>query len=313
MRTPRFRDALLACAIALAIPGCGRRVDERTRQGYDLVVAGKIDEAIALANSILADNANHVGALNVLGLALYKSGDIQGSMVPLQKAIEIDPRFPEAHFNLGNAYNALKRTKEAEAEFAAAVEAQDKFVLARYNLGKIYEGSGRVDQALAQYRRVVDLDPQFVYAHMDLGKILEESGDFPGAIASYERALELQPTIKELRVRLGNSYFKSQEADAMRRAEEQYRTAVGIDSTYVDALYSLAVVLTSESRGDEAVPWFRRALLASGPDADTQVTRQIRQYFKQSAIPEEGSIEPLPPAAPKPAPPDSAAPGATTS
>ncbi len=307
-----LREILVAAALVAAAAGCGRRADEKTRAGYDLVVAGKIDEAIALANSVLADDPKNVGALNVVGLALYKSGDLAGAVEPLKKALEIDPRYPEARFNLGNVYQALKRPQEAEAEFAAAVEAQDKFVLARYNLGKIYQETGRIDQALAQYRRVADLDPQFVYAHMDLGQILEDSGDFPGAVASYTRALELQPTIKELRVRLGNAHFKSGTAEGLRLAEEQYRSAVGIDSLYVDALYSLGVILASEDRPLEAAPWFRRALIVSGPNADTQVTRQIRKYFAQVGIPEEGPTDPLAPgsAGTLPAPADSAAPSA---
>lgn len=296
MRMPRLREIALAAAFLALAAGCGRKVDSKTKEGYELVTAGKLDEAIALANSVLADHPQDTGALNVLGLALYKSGDLPAAAATFQKALEIDPKHPEVHFNLGNVYLATKRLQEAEKEYDAAIAAQDKFVLARYNLGKVYEQTGRVDQALSQYRRAVDLDPQFFPAHMDIGKILETSGDIDGAIASYKRALELQPTIKELRVRLGNSYFKKGGPENMKLAEQEYRAAAGIDSTYVDALYSMGVVVTGEGREAEGATWFRRALRASGEGADNEVTRIIRRYFKEKGIPEEGPTGELPPA-----------------
>ena len=230
MRMPRLREIALAVAFLTLAAGCGRKVDSKTKEGYDLVTAGKLDEAIALANSVLADDPQHTGALNVLGLALYKSGDMPAAMGTFQKALEIDPKHPEVHFNLGNVYLTLKRFPEAEKEYDAAVEAEDKFVLARYNLGKVYEQTGRVDQALTQYRRTVDLDPQFFPGYMDIGRILETSGDIDGSITNYKRALELQPAIKELRVRLGNSYMKKGGPENLKLAEEEYRAAAGIDS-----------------------------------------------------------------------------------
>ncbi len=288
MRKLTLRDFAAGLAVLVAVAGCGRKVDQKTREGYDLVVAGKLEEATALVTAVLADDPKNTGALNVLGLARYKAGDFEGAIGPFQQALQVDPRHPEVHFNLGNVYQAMDRMQEAETEFAAAVEAQDKFVLARYNLGKIYESSGRTDQALAQYRRCTDLDPQFIFGFMDAGRVLEETGDFEGAITNYKRAIELQPALKELRVHLGNCYFQSQKPEAFERAEEEYRAAIGIDENYVDALYSMGVLLTGVGRAEEGATWFRRAILASGPDADTGITQQIRKYFAASGIPEQG-------------------------
>jgi tetratricopeptide (TPR) repeat protein len=187
-------------------------------------------------------------------------------------------------------YHAQNRLQDAEVAFAAAVEAEDKFVLARYNLGKIYEATGRVDQALAQYRRCIDLDNQFIFGFMEIGRILEDSGDFEGAIANYKRAIEMQPAVKELRVHLGNSYFQSGRPDAIPLAEAEYRAAVGIDENYVDALYSMGVVMMAAAREPVGAVWFRRALVASGPDADNAITQQIRKYFAASGVPEDGPL-----------------------
>jgi tetratricopeptide (TPR) repeat protein len=284
----KFRSAVLVTTVVvsavavLSLAGCGRKSDPRVQQGYDLVVAGNVDEAIASMNAILADEPEHAGARNVLGLALYKTGDIEGAVEQYRMAIHADPRHPEAHFNLGNALRRLDRTNEAEAEFVEAIRHQKDFVLAHYNLGKIYEKSGRIEPAETEYRKAIDYDPQFTFAYVDLGKILYDRGDFSAAVQNFARALELDPTYKEVRVYLGNAYMQSGVENGLTLAENEYRAAVGIDPEFLDAVYSLGISLAAQSRRDEAIEWFEKAsVLLQDQPADHPMRRQIRQYFEQ--------------------------------
>lgn len=274
-------ELLLFPLLLLLVAGCGRRVDPRAAEGYELVKQGKTDEAVAFVNAILADEPENAQIRNILGLALYKSGDAEGSVEQYLRALEDDPGFPEAHFNLGNSLQVLGRVEEAEAQFSEAVRLQKKFVLARYNLGKIRENSGRTDEALAEYRRCVKDDPQFTPAFLDLGLILAASGDVDAAIPNFERVLELDPTFKQVRVHLGNAYLRSEREGGARLAENEFRAAVGIDPTYLDAVYSLGVALISQSRTDEAIEWFEKALEISAATPDHPIHRKIRAYFEE--------------------------------
>ena len=288
---PTFRNPVLILTLALVIAGCGRRVDPRIQEGYDLVVAGKVDEAVAFMNSVLADDPDNAGAHNVIGMALYKMGDMEGSIERYRQALALDPKLAEAHFNLGNSFRVLNRLNEAEAEFAAAIRLDKKFVLAHHNLGILYEQSGRLDQAMAQYRKTIDYDPQYTFGYVDLGKLLYAAGDTPGAIANFSRALELDPGYKEVRVYLGNAYFRSGQPDAVELAENEYRAAVGLDPDYVEALYSLGIVLVSQQRTDEAEEWFDRVLELTKDDPENQMAAKIREYYGTTADPESESPE----------------------
>ncbi|MEZ5066770.1 MAG: tetratricopeptide repeat protein [bacterium] len=262
--------------------GCSKKIDPRLQEGYDLVVANKIDEAVALANALLADDPKNAEARNLLGLALYKSGDAEGSVREYRQALDIDPSYAEAHFNLGNSFKLLERPADAEKEFLESIRLQKKFVLAHYNLGVLYQDSGRIDPAVAEYERCIEYDPQFYFAYVALGNIRYQQGDFEGAITNLSRSLELDPTAKQLRVVLGNAYMQSGRADGVQLAENEYRAAAGIDSEYLDAVYSVGVALAAQNRNEEAKEWFVKAreLSADNPKKDA-MRQQIARFFEQ--------------------------------
>ena len=302
MRTRRLPDWLsfVLAFLLVAGTGCARRVDPKIQEGYDLVVANKIDQAVALANEILGKNPKSAPARNLMGLALYKQGDAEGSVEQYKRALEIDPKYAEAHFNLGNAYQRLaeaesdpaqarQRLQDAESSFAAAARNQKKFVLAHYNLASIYAGTGRPDQAIAELRQCTKYDPQYFPAFVLMGKLMYERRDFEGAIQNLTRFTELSPASPQPRVLLGNAYLQSGREDALVRAEESFRAAVGIDSTYIDAIYSVAVALASQNKNEEAAPWFRRAVrLSEGRNDKGPIVKQANDFFARTGLPPVG-------------------------
>lgn len=277
MRKPL--ETLLLIALILCAAGCGRRVDPRAQEGYDLVVANKIDQAIAFANAILADEPDNAQIRNVLGLALYKSGDAEGSIEQYLEALEDDPKFAEGWFNLGNSYKMLGRTQEAEGAFRKAIEFQKKFDVARLNLGIIYRDTGRPDLALEQWKQAVKDNDQFDLAYVELGLLAAEQNDLETAIPAFERVLELRPTAKEVRIHLGNAYLRSGREGSAKLAENEYRAAVAIDPDYVDGVYSLGVVLAAQERLDEALVQFDKAWRLTADVADHPIHKKIQEYF----------------------------------
>jgi tetratricopeptide (TPR) repeat protein len=58
----------------------------------------------------------------LLAVALRSKGDIEGAIQSCKTAIELDPRFDEAYYNLGIYYAMLERTDDSQRAFSAAVE-----------------------------------------------------------------------------------------------------------------------------------------------------------------------------------------------
>jgi tetratricopeptide (TPR) repeat protein len=57
-----------------------------------------------------------------LAVVLHAKGDLEGAIDSCKKALELDPNYDEAFFNLGVYYHLLKRNDEARKVFAKAVE-----------------------------------------------------------------------------------------------------------------------------------------------------------------------------------------------
>lgn len=290
---PRLRNAVVIL-LAVALAGCGRRIDPRAQEAYDLVVQGSLDQAVAFVNSILADEPDNAQVRNVLGLALYKAGDAEASIEQYLEALEDDPEYAEAYFNLGNSYEVLGRIPEAEQAFASAVQRNKKFDVARLNLGLIYKQTGRPDEALEQWTAAVEANDQFDLGFLQIGLLEAERGDQEGAIASFSRVLELKPTAKTVRVHLGNAYLRSGRDGAPQLAENEFRAAVGIDPEYVDGLYSLGVALATQERQEEAIREFEKVWNITAETPDDPIHQRIAAYFDQIGY------KPPPPAKPAP-------------
>jgi tetratricopeptide (TPR) repeat protein len=278
----RRAAALLVLAAVFAVDGCGRRVDPRAQEGYDLVVKNEIDQAVAFANSILADEPDNAQIRNVLGLALYKSGDAEGSIEQYLEALEDDPGFPECWFNLGNSYKVLGRLQEAEGAFEKAVDLQKRFDVARLNLGIIYRDTGRPEEALEQWRQAVKDNDRFDLAFLEIGLLESERNNPDAAIPAFERVLELKPTAKQVRVHLGNAYLRSGREGGLRLAENEYRAAVGIDPDYVDGLYSLAVSLAAQEKHEEALATFEKVWHLTADSPEHPIHQRIQEYFDKA-------------------------------
>ena len=83
-----------------------------------------------------------------------------------RKAIVLKPDFAEAHYNLGNLLQELRRFEEAEASYRKAISFKQNFALAHNNLGNTLEELGRFKEAEECYRQAtILLQPDDFKAH----------------------------------------------------------------------------------------------------------------------------------------------------
>ncbi|MCU0691063.1 MAG: tetratricopeptide repeat protein, partial [Polyangiaceae bacterium] len=77
-----------------------------------------------------------------------------------RRALDIDPKQAEAHYNLG--YLMLERGDPSTAVtfFQAAIAADPSFADAHFNLAMAYEHLGNVQSARPYWRRYVELEPR---------------------------------------------------------------------------------------------------------------------------------------------------------
>ncbi|MGH9898773.1 MAG: tetratricopeptide repeat protein [Pyrinomonadaceae bacterium] len=111
----------------------------------------------------------------------------------LQKALEIDPKLPQANFLLGEM--AIYR-----AEVALGIELLRKeialnpaFAMAYYRLGEAYTRQLKWDEAIAPLQKSIWLNPFFSGPYIVLGKTYLKKGELLNAEGMIRRALNMDP------------------------------------------------------------------------------------------------------------------------
>lgn len=153
----------------------------------------------------------------------YEQGKLDHAIASYQKALQLEPNFPEAYNNLGNALREAGRPEEAIACYTACIQLQysragvaggmpvvangratgispaaaQRLSVAYNNLGGILKMTGQALAAIACYEQVALLQPDSPEAHANLASAYKDAARHDAAIASYKRALALRPDFPE--------------------------------------------------------------------------------------------------------------------
>ena len=136
-------------------------------------------------------------------IARENDGDVAVARACYEKALEIDPRFDLALYNLGASYISRKEKNYAKAReyYLKVLKVNPDYKEACYAIGMTYGYEDNYAVAKIWMEKAIALDPGFLTAHKFLGVVLGEMKDYAGAIASYETALHLDPTNADIYVR----------------------------------------------------------------------------------------------------------------
>jgi len=105
-----------------------------------------------------------------------QKGDVAGAVDDLNRAIQLDPQFAGAHYNLGAAFWFGGQRVKALTELKEAVRLDPTFVQAYLFLGMASKESGDHDAALNSLHNAIALSPNLFPAYIDQGVVLLRMG-----------------------------------------------------------------------------------------------------------------------------------------
>src|SRR6202047_4521486 len=191
------------------------------------------------------------------------ANNFEAALAPLQKFIADKPDLAFAHFQLGYAYTALKRSDEARPEYERAIALDPKMSEAYLNLGILLLDKQQYSAAIVPLSKAVELLPAQSRPRSLLAVAQDRSGDQEGAARSFEGVLHLDPNdftanhyLGELDLRRGKPA----------EAEMRFRHAVEIRPDAPEALQGLARSLEAQSK-PEAADAYRKYLVAEPGDS----------------------------------------------
>lgn len=150
------------------------------------------------------------------GNTALKNGDFEKAKTEYKKALEINPNYKEAIFNLGNAYQQEARNIVG----TAATAADDK------SKKEVYQKAQKASKdAAAQYKKASEdlKDPDKINkAQYNLGNAELMSGDVDKSIDAYKEALRKVPTDDDARYNLAYAqHMKKKQQQQQKQNKDQ--------------------------------------------------------------------------------------------
>lgn len=261
------------------------------RQALGALQKGNLAEALRLSQLILLAEPRNFDALHIAALASYHAKDIPAALTFIQRALALRSDMPDAFNTHGLILRAQGRTADAASEFSRAVSLNGRSREAHYNLANSLQDMGRPAAALEHYDAAIRIDPAMVMAWNNRGMALrrlnrpEEAirsfeevikrnanfapayynkGDclaalqkYAEAVVAYDRAIALQPGFAEAHCNRANALMElGRPGDAL----PAYDRAIGLQPGFHQAHLSRGIALAALGRSEEALASFSTAV-----------------------------------------------------
>ena len=144
------------------------------------------------------------------GLIMLEQNDFHGATVAADRALGQNPFLTEAHNLKGLALARMGDLDGAMREFEL-VKADASYPtpeVAHFNIGRVFWERQACGEAVLHFRRALEINPSFWRAWYLLGDCQEMIGQKEQARQSYSKALELAPTETGPAYRLGFTCFQ---------------------------------------------------------------------------------------------------------
>jgi tetratricopeptide (TPR) repeat protein len=135
----------------------------------------------------------------------YLNSDPARAKVALLHALELQPAFPEAFYDLGVIEQGRKNWDLALAYYQRAIDQQPDYWPAWNNMGNTFFTMGQQTRAVDCFDRTLRLNPDYWPAQYNIAIVHYLSGRFSEAVPKLRTVLDWQPDFREARYLLAKS------------------------------------------------------------------------------------------------------------
>ena len=153
-----------------------------------------------------------------------------------EEALKPSPTELEAVKELNKATELMLKNdyKEAIVFLKKAIDLNPEFSEAYYNLGVSYERLGKHKDAIEMLKKTIELSPDDPNAYYALGYAYYQKKKYKKAIDAFEHTVSIQPNNAFAFQKLGFSYLKVGKKD---KAHEQQKILEKLDRQLAEELY----------------------------------------------------------------------------
>lgn len=232
--------------------------------------AGELAQAEALYRQILATSPRNLGALHLLGVIACQTAQPARALEWIDRAIQVDPTFADAHINRGGALHSLGQYQAAIESYDTAIRLNPANADTHYNRGNALHALHQFQAAVESFDRAIQLKPSFADAWNNRGNSMLSLRQFAEAVASYDHAVQLNPRHAEAFHNRGSALNILQQYPA---AIASYDQALQLNPAYADAWNNRGAALHVLLDHQAAIASFDQALRLNPNHADAHNNR----------------------------------------
>jgi serine/threonine-protein kinase len=158
----------------------------------------------------------------LLGLINSGTGKYESAIENFENALQLDPKFTNAHLGIAGAYNAMGENEKAVETYQKIIEQKPEFWMGYKDLGIHYLTLGEIDNAITNFEKVTQITPQNSTAYSNLGIAYYYKGDTEKAKEMFVQSLEIEESALTAN-NLAGMYFSE---NSFEKAAEMYEIAL---------------------------------------------------------------------------------------
>ena len=162
-------------------------------RGIELAGKGKLTEALALFDKVLASRPEFWKAHINAGVALLENGRLDEATDRFNKALQLNAKSSDAHANLGAVLLQKDQLDEAMTHLGEAIKLEPDHMDAQANMATVLWRKGKLEEATVHFRAALRFNPEDARTQFELGTVLSERGMHKEAVTHLRKSLEIDP------------------------------------------------------------------------------------------------------------------------
>jgi putative PEP-CTERM system TPR-repeat lipoprotein len=184
------------------------------------------------------------------GLKKVKNGNQNGAIVLFKSALEKDPNYLDARYQLGKAYLAVGKYDQAEKEFQKVLLANPGRIEIKLDLAKVHNEINKPDQAISEIQEYLKTNPETAESLETLAVATLLSNRADDAERYLLGALRIDPNRISARLQLARLYAAQKKVD---QAKEILTDIIRKDPKEARAYTMLAQIESAQGNRDKAI------------------------------------------------------------
>ena len=220
------------------------------------------------------------------GVGFFESGNSNGAIIAFKKAIEADPNYFEARYQLAQVYIQQAKYESAERELQKVLKLNPSFNDAHLSLAKVYVHTGKADDAIKevkQYMQEVDRNAE-ASEIAAIAHFIKK--DYLRAEEMLVEAIDIAPSRLSSKIVLSDVYLAADKTD---KAEKLINDILNGEKDNTKALYLLVKLKQKQKDSNGVIAAYERIIKAEPLNVNAYFELGI-VYLQEKNIEKAGDI-----------------------